>query len=135
MELKKSIKKKVIKIFDQKICPQCDFMKFVPPGHIYSPIPSEANLARSQKVDHDVFEGLNFNEKKQMELLTSLSKYSNNIPEFPDNKTADKRYYYNNDYISYPDATVLICMLLHFNIKKIIDIGGGSFYCLNTGSK
>ncbi|MBN1185857.1 MAG: hypothetical protein JXB49_26485 [Bacteroidales bacterium] len=106
------------------LCKHCEFMRFVPPGHIYSPIPSSKNFKISERINQDVFEGLKFNEQKQLDLLTTLCNYEHLIPEFPDYPKENYRFFYRNNYFSYPDVSILICALLHFKIRKIVDIGG-----------
>lgn len=130
-----SFKNLIKKIFRQGIKPVCnrvcDVMKFVPPGHFYSPIPSDQDFQNVYQTDNLEISsnsefGINFNIEKQLQLLETIAIYHDQILPFPINKKEDYRFYYNNYYYSYPDATVFFCLLNHLKPQKIIDVGGGN---------
>ncbi len=109
------------------------YKAFVPPGHFYSPIPSLEEVKQNEK---RIFEyvpknipGINMNGQSQMELLSTLVNYLDEMP-FSHEKKKDIRYYFNNDLYSYCDAIILYCMIRHLRPKKIIEVGSGFSSCL-----
>jgi predicted O-methyltransferase YrrM len=64
------------------------------------------------------------NEEKQFKLLQEFQKYYNDLP-FPEQKTQDCRYYYDQDLFCYADAIFLYCFLRKNNPRKIVEVGAG----------
>jgi len=98
---------------------------FVPGGY-YSPLPSMDEI---KKFNFDAplpenIPGIDLNSNEQLELLNSFETFYNELP-FSDEKSADLRYYYNNDFYAYCDAIMLYCMIRHLKPKKIIEVGSG----------
>jgi len=87
-----------------------------PDGHFYSPIPSFTDIER--RANEYVYDGIDFNESEQLELMFALSKY---YPEFSNwlRYDPDNVYYYDSD------AVCLYGMMRHFNPSKIIEIDSG----------
>jgi predicted O-methyltransferase YrrM len=48
---------------------------------------------------------------------------------FPDEKTPGGLYYFNNDFFSCGDATVLFCLLRHWKPRRFIEVGSGFSSC------
>jgi predicted O-methyltransferase YrrM len=109
------------------------FIKFVPPGHFYSPIPDINNIKLNSKRIFDTYpkqiEGVNLNEPRQLELLNKFVDYYKEIP-FKQRKSEDMRYYFENDNYSYTDAIFLYSMIRFLNPKKIIEVGSGFSSCV-----
>lgn len=98
------------------------------PGHFYSPIVSFKTIKNRA---HEIFDiksneipGINLYETEQLELLEKLAKMYSSVP-FPEEKTANFRYFYKNSYYSYSDAIFLHLMIRFFKPKSIIEIGSG----------
>lgn len=109
-----------------------DAVQFVPPGHFYSPIPS---LDEVKWDEHRLFDrsrelvGIELNEARQLELLNDFRRYYAELP-FPEHKTAEYRYFYENEWYSYSDAIFLYCMLRNIRPRRIIEMGSGFSSCV-----
>lgn len=112
-----------IKNLHQQIKKQGSF----PAGHYYSPIPDQeevlAYLASRKSIDSQL-PGIKPNEETQLSLLKKYKQFYNDLP-FPEKKTADYRYYYDNEWYSYGDAIFLYSFLREHQPKKIIEVGSG----------
>jgi predicted O-methyltransferase YrrM len=99
------------------------------PGHYHSPIPDPKDIEkRSDRifVTPDKIEGINLNEKEQLNLLDEFVKYYNEMPfNFSGPKRADLRYSSEGAWYRYSDAIFLYCMMRHAKPKKIVEIGSG----------
>lgn len=97
-----------------------------PPGHYYSPVPSEQDINRLLNLERN--EGnlheIDFRHEEQEALLKDFSKYYENL-SFPETKEEGYRFHYNQNWFCYSDAIMLHCFLKHFQPKKIIEIGSG----------
>jgi hypothetical protein len=100
---------------------------FVPPGHFYSPIPSEEDIlsyiGSRKPLGHELM-GIKLNKQNQLELLEEYVQFYQELP-FPEKKMSETRYYYENDQFGYSDAIFLFCFLRKHQPKKIIEIGSG----------
>lgn len=67
---------------------------------------------------------INLNTESQLELLKNFEKYYNELP-FDSNPKDGIRFYFENDWYSYTDATFLYSMIRHFKPKNIIEVGSG----------
>jgi hypothetical protein len=108
-------------------CPQ-----FVPPGHFYSPIP-HLDLVRRDEArifdrSHRTLPGIALNEAEQLRLLQTFKPYYAELP-FPEWKSAEFRYFFQNPGYSYSDAIFLYCMIRHARPKRIIEVGSGYSSC------
>jgi Methyltransferase domain len=98
-----------------------------PPGDLLSPIPSRTEvLARlqSMRTTKPEFSDITFNEQEQVELLRTFAGFYGELP-FPDNKSEDCRYHYNQTVFCHPDAIFLYSFLRHTKPSKIIEVGSG----------
>lgn len=98
-----------------------------PPGHYYSPIPSEADIRRG--VPHLMdppaqLPGIDFNTDRQLELLKAFKPLHADQP-FPVTQTEGIRYYFDNDFFGYGDGLALHCLMRHLEPKQIIEVGSG----------
>jgi hypothetical protein len=102
---------------------------FVPIDHFYSPIASISEIDSDKerifapKSISDL-PNIDFKLEKQLELLKSFKNHFKICP-FPEEQTPSKRYWYKNDCYSYADAAVLFCIMMHYQPKRIIEIGSG----------
>jgi len=103
----------------------CEFMKFVPPGHFYSPIPSAADCETAFRVLNPNPAGIDLREEAQLRLVEQMSTYYGSIPDFTYHECDRHRYSYDNYYYSYSDATILACFLQKLRPRRFVDIGGG----------
>ena len=132
MSAVKKMAKDIIRKSLEPACEKvCDIMKFAPPGHFYSPVPGleDFNMVhRHQDLEAatNSQHGIDFNTDFQLKLLQEISAYYDKVPDFPVEKNQSYRFYYDNDYYSYPDTTVMTCLMQHLRPKKIVDVGGGN---------
>ncbi len=108
-------------------------LKFVPPGHFYSPIPS---IEEIKKNEEKIFQnypknllGIDLNEKEQLEFFEKFLKFYNEIP-FTPQKNNKLRYFFENPAYSYCDGIFLYSLIRLLKPKKIIEIGSGYSTCL-----
>lgn len=96
-------------------------------GHYYSPIPNREEILEKHKhrnTEDIKLPDISLNKEKIFSLLNFYVKYYGDLP-FPEKKSPDCRYYYNNTYFGYSDAIYLYCFLRKHSPKKIIEIGSG----------
>jgi hypothetical protein len=102
-------------------------LRFVPPGHFYSPLPDvsevENDKARIYLLPQSD-DGVDLHIEHQFALLQQLLCY---YPSFcwHEERTKDLRYWLRNDYFGWGDAVILFGMLRHFSPKRVIEIGSG----------
>lgn len=105
---------------------------WVPPGHFYSPIPGEADIAVMERKAAgkvpDIIPGIDLNLGGQKGLLKEFERYYLELP-FPEKKDPEFRYYYENPNYLYSDAIFLYCMIRHFRPANIIEVGSGYSSC------
>jgi hypothetical protein len=70
------------------------------------------------------YPAVDLNEAGQLALFHELKKFYVDLP-FKNQPTAHLRFYFDNPWFSYGDATVLYCMMRHLRPKHIIEIGSG----------
>ena len=104
------------------------FLTFSPPGHFYSPIP---DLTEIRSKSGSIFDNsardipsINLNVECQTELLRLFGQFYSELP-FPNKKSQNFRYYFDNEYFSYGDAVILYSFLRYFSPKQVIEIGSG----------
>jgi len=107
-------------------------------GNFYSPIPSTKDINK-----HDfnaalpqTIPGIDLNADEQLQLLNSFETYYKELP-FPDQKSGDFRYFYQNEAYGYSDAIFLYSMIRLLKPKKLIEVGSGysSSVTLDTNEK
>jgi len=102
---------------------------FVPPGHFYSPIVDQAdaedylNRTRGAPAPEAVT-GITVDRGALLDLWGKLVPFMHDNP-FPEHKSEDFRYYFDNPNFSYGDGSVWHAMLRHFRPKRVIEIGSG----------
>jgi Methyltransferase domain len=100
---------------------------FVPPGHFYSPIcdPVEAGK-HLESIDYDAPElpGIVVDRPAMVAMWHELLPFLTTVP-FPEKKGSSNRYFFENPYYSWGDASVLHAMIRHFKPKRLIEIGSG----------
>src|SRR5713101_4086730 len=104
----------------------------VPPGHFLSPIPSLDEMRNAERLLGPLpreLPGISLNEDKQLALLSELSAYYSDLP-FPDHKTKDRRYFFENPMYSYSDAICLYGMIRHVRPRRIVEVGSGHSSCV-----
>lgn len=110
-----------------------DAEKFAPPGHFYSPIPSNEDIQRylsaySQQLLHHDLPAVDISEPSQFELLHRLTTYYPAVP-FQDTPVEGLLYHFDNPHYSYTDGIILFCMLNHLRSARLIEIGSGFSTC------
>jgi hypothetical protein len=100
--------------------------RFVPPGHYYSPIPSDQEIEEfaRRRVAPESIEGVDLNDAGQRALLEDLAAFYPSVP-FTGAPQPGLRYRYDNPQYSYADAIFLHTMLRHFRPRRLIEIGSG----------
>ena len=100
-----------------------------PPGHYYSPIPDvedirtrEADIWRGETING--LPGIDLHECDQLQLVDHLAAFHPEQP-FPEQRAADRRYYFDNRFFSYSDAIFYYCLLRHLKPRRVIEIGSG----------
>ena len=96
-------------------------------NHFYEPIPDTRTLKNHLWIKRSKLIGINFNEKKQLELLSYfLSNYGDEYDILPKYKVEIPcKYYINNPFFGSVDGEILYCMIRYFKPKKIYEIGSG----------
>lgn len=96
------------------------------PGHFYSPFVESSIIQRfkEEPVLTNEILGIDLHVQNQKELLYQLSSHYNQLI-WPLENTQTFRYSYNNDYFSFSDAIFLHSIVLHFQPKKIYEVGSG----------
>jgi predicted O-methyltransferase YrrM len=95
------------------------------PGHFYTPQNRIKDLPENITLNgDDGIPGVDLRAIQQLELLEKLAV---NYPQinWPEEKRADSRYYFKNDYFCYSDAVFLDLIMSHFRPKRIIEVGSG----------
>ena len=103
-----------------------EWVPFYAPGHYYSPLPSNAEIA-------DVFErgafgppfsAVDLNEAGQFARLERFAGYYAEQP-FHEQPTPGRRFHMDNGSYSHFDAIMLYCMLREARPRRIIEVGSG----------
>jgi hypothetical protein len=108
-------------------------IKFVPPGHFYSPLPSIEEVRRNEeKIFHrvpDKIPGIDLNEEGQLSLFNEFKEYYRQQP-FKAKKQKNLRYFFDNLAYPHGDAIFLYCFIRHLRPKRIIEVGSGFSSCV-----
>lgn len=105
--------------------------RFVPPGHFYSPIPSDEDIDRHRSFNWNPPEvaGVDLRLEAQYELLDAFAELYPSIPFGPEPRPG-LRYSYENGSYSYGDGILLHCMIRHLRPRRIIEVGCGNSSCV-----
>jgi hypothetical protein len=107
------------------------YRTWVPPGHVLSPIPSREQVKLRERQIYAVpreMPGLDLNEEGQLRLFDQLREFYKDQP-FSAEKTAGRRYWFDNPAYSYSDAILLYCMMRHLRPRRVIEVGAGHSSC------
>jgi hypothetical protein len=121
--------KNLLKIFFKKSFPIGQRMGIhITPNHFYYPIPDTRTLKDDLWQKQSELDGIDINEKGQIDLLSMLSsKFKREYESFPKYKTPiSYQFYLNNSAFGPVDAEILYCMIRNFKPKKIFEIGSGN---------
>lgn len=102
----------------------------VPPGHYYSPIPSEPDITRAiggaTAPDSAVpaqLPGIDLRGTEQLEMLASWLPAYRALPEWRGRD--GRRFTYDNTWFTYADAVTYALMLLEHRPARVIEVGCG----------
>jgi predicted O-methyltransferase YrrM len=99
-----------------------------PIGHYYSPIVDPASVekyvARNQNIDSGEIAGIPLSTNAMSRFWERILPIVRGTP-FQDEKSADRRFYYNNNNFPYGDAIVLRAMLGRYRPKRVVEVGAG----------
>jgi len=98
----------------------------VPPGHPYSPIPSDDDVARALRRSEEAtasLPGIDLCEAAQLDLLDRLLPLYGDLPfQGPPGR---HRYHYDNRFFTYADAVCYALMLRHLRPRQVVEVGSG----------
>jgi predicted O-methyltransferase YrrM len=99
---------------------------FVPPGHYYSPTPSNTDIEEFGRRLPPVapLPGIDLNEAEQLTMLQELAGFYPSMP-FTDNGSPGFRYRFGNPSYSYADGVFLHTMLRYLRPGRVIEVGSG----------
>jgi Methyltransferase domain len=109
------------------------FLRFAPPGHFYSPLPStgeiEAQAHRLFAESPNWIDGVELRETSQLALLDELKPFYGEQP-FSASPDSERRFFFENPAYSYSDAIFLYCMLRYLRPARLIEVGSGYSSCV-----
>ena len=95
------------------------------PGTFIRPSqPAPISVTRQLATRGGEIPGINLNAEGQRELLQKWRAFYGDLP-FPEEKTAECRYYLRQTVFCYADAIFLYSFLRHIQPKRIIEVGSG----------
>ena len=98
-----------------------------PAGHYYSPIPNHEDVLayiESAKWGDTELLDVTLNKESQFKLLQQYQEFYADLP-FPEQKTENCRYYYDQSVFCYADAIFLYCFLRKNKPRRIVEVGSG----------
>jgi len=98
----------------------CDFSS---PGHFYSPLPDDADIARREPPSAEI-SNVDFRPADQESLLQIMAGIYPSLP-FGDEAREGLRYRFNNPFFCYADAIYLHCLLRLRGPQRLIEVGSG----------
>src|SRR5688500_5224121 len=103
-----------------------EWRRFFPPGHFYSPLPSQVEIAEAfaRGGFGPPFAAIDLNEAGQR---VRLERFATFYPEqpFPEKATEGRRFYLDNPSYGHYDAIMLYCMLRETQPRRVIEVGSG----------
>lgn len=104
------------------------YLKFAPPGHYYSTIPSLEELQAEQdhifSTEYRPIPGVQIPEKRMLDYLDLFSSSYADFP-FTDQKTNGLRFYMENGVYAWGEAVILYSLMRHLKPRRIIEVGSG----------
>jgi len=104
------------------------YLKYAPPGHYYSTIPSLAELQAEQErifsTEYSLIPGVEIPEKHMLDYLDMFSPLYADFP-FADHKMDDLRYYMENGVYAWGEAVILYSLMRCLKPRHIIEVGSG----------
>jgi predicted O-methyltransferase YrrM len=103
------------------------YRTWAPPGDVLSPIPAIDRVRRREKAIYAVpreMPAIDLNEQGQLRLFDQLCEFYDEQP-FSAQRSADRRYWFENPAYSYADAILLYCMMRHLQPRRIVEVGAG----------
>jgi hypothetical protein len=98
----------------------------VTPARFNQPIPDTQSLPETLWSQPTELIGIDVNERAQLDLLKSFSKFRGEYEQFPTGPTAEHDgFYIGNRLFDGIDALVAYCMVRHFEPRLIIEVGSG----------
>jgi len=103
-----------------------DWVRFFPPGHFYSPLPSREETAEAfaRGGFGPPFPGVDLNEAGQVERLERFAGWYAEQP-FPEEAAPGRRFHLANPSYGHFDAIMLYSMLREARPRRIIEVGSG----------
>lgn len=103
-----------------------DWVRFFPPGHFYSPLPSREETAEAfaRGGFGPPFPGVDLNEAGQVERLERFAGWYAEQP-FPEEAAPGRRFHLANPSYGHFDAIMLYAMLREARPRRIIEVGSG----------
>lgn len=102
-----------------------------PVGHYFSLYPDIESIKKKSTAIFDksvVVKDIDFNEKKQLEILNQMTEMYPTLPDWKYDRSASLktfRYNYKNQWFGAADAVALHCMLRILKLKNFIEVGSG----------
>ena len=105
---------------------QADWMRFFPPGHFYSPLPSREEIAEAFARGEfgPPFPDIDLNEAGQFARLERFAAYYPDQP-FPEKPVRGRRFHLDNPSYGHYDAIMLYGMLREARPRRVIEVGSG----------
>ncbi|MGI8640396.1 MAG: class I SAM-dependent methyltransferase [Pyrinomonadaceae bacterium] len=102
-----------------------------PPGHFYSPIPSNEDISAHQAsfIIPKNIPGIDLNEPEQWRYYDFIKSFYAEMP-FPETKTDGIRYSFDGPNYGYSDAICYYGMIRHLKPRRIVEIGSGYSSCV-----
>ena len=115
-----------IGVFESERALWKEWMSFYAPGHYYSPLPSQAEIAAAfaRGGFGPPFAAISLNDAVQFSRLERFATYYPEQP-FPSEPTPGRRFHLNNPSYGAFDAIMLYGMLREARPRRIIEIGSG----------
>ena len=105
------------------------FCRFKPPGHYYTPILSDEDIAARAARSHipaaKEVPAIDLHEARQLLHLREMAREYRELAPFPAEPAKGQRYYYKNDELAYYDAIVLRHFLLTARPRRVVEVGAG----------
>jgi hypothetical protein len=101
---------------------------YAPPGHFYSPI---VNTAELTSVIPEIRPGVEVRLADVRIDLGAMEQFWHRLlpilrgTPFTVERSADRRYYFDNPAFSFADSMMLRAMILHFRPRRIVEVGSG----------